>query len=75
MNLVIETRIDGIFFGWQRNVAYTLMDGTRWKLAPLLNLHEPREDGHPTAKLWQDGSQFYLEVQTTGDTAEVVRAD
>ena len=52
MNLVIETRIDGIFLGWQRNVTYTLQDGTRWTLAPLVNLHEPREDGHPTAKLW-----------------------
>ena len=75
MNIVIETRIDGIFLGWQRNVTYTLQDGTRWTLAPLVNLHEPREDGHPMAKLWQDGSKFYLEVQTMGDAAEVVRAD
>ena len=75
MDLVVETHIDGSFLGWQRDVTYTLQDGTRWTLAPLVNLYKPRDDWHPMAKLWRDGSKFYLEVQTINDAAEVVRAD
>ena len=75
MDLVRETRIDGSFVGWQRDVIYTLQDGTRWKLAPLVNLYKPRDDWHPMARLWRDGSKFHLEVETIDAAAEVVPAD
>ena len=72
MELIAETRIAGSFKGWNGGNVYKLINGQYWKQARYkYNYHYAYR---PDAKVWRDGSRYYLEVDGMSDKIEVKKA-
>ena len=69
MELHCESRILGKFRGWERDNIYRLENGSKWE--QVHHQFKYRYWYQPSAKVWKDGSQFYLEVEGMDEKIEV----
>lgn len=70
MKLVHKSQIKGEFYGWENNRIYELIDGHIWKQNDYE--YDPFSYAHqPNAKIWKDGSTYYLEVEVEGKSTKV----
>jgi hypothetical protein len=74
MELVLDARIKGGFYGWKPGSVFMLDQGNLKKWQQVDDRHEFASAFRPKAKLFRDGAQFYLEVEGMGDMVEVKRA-
>ena len=73
MNLIGESRIDGVFEGYRGGRVYRLADGSSWRQEGNTVEHVYRE--HPKARLLDDGmGRTYLDVEGTSGKVWVERA-
>ena len=74
MNLIGESRIDGVFEGYQGGRVYRLADGSSWRQEDNTAEHVYREN--PRARLFKDGTgRTFLDVEGTSGVVWVERAD
>ena len=71
MKVVAESQIKSSFKGWGKHV-YQLTNGEAWKQS--IYKYDYHYAYMPKAKIWQDGSRYYLEVEGMRDMVEVNRA-
>jgi len=69
--LVTESRIEGNFNGWNGDTIYELTNGQKWKQARYQYKYSYKF--RPIAKIWKEGSRYYMEVDNSGDFVEVIR--
>jgi hypothetical protein len=60
MNLYIESRIAGAFKGWTGRGTYKLANGQYWRQTAYK--YQYKYKYRPSARIWKDGSRYYLEV-------------
>lgn len=72
MELVTEGQISGAFRGWNGKNIYKLTNGQAWKESHYKYSYHYAY--MPKAKIWQDGSTYYLEVEGMSEMVEVRRA-
>jgi len=56
-----ESRIDGEFSGWTGSGVYPLVNGQYWKQASYKYKYKYKY--RPKARIWRDGSRYYLESE------------
>jgi len=71
MRLVRDSKIDGEFNGWDGDNVYELIDGSKWKQRRYRYRYRYRY--RPRAKVWKDGSRYWLEVDGIDEKIEVKR--
>ena len=74
MELVLDARIKGGFYGWTPGGVFVLDRGNPKRWQQVEDRHEFANAFRPKAKLFRDGAQFYLEVEGMGDMVQVKRA-
>ncbi len=72
MQLLADTQIKGAFKGCNGHSVYRLANGEAWKEARYTYSYHYAYS--PQAKLWRDGSTYYLEVEGLKEKIEVRRA-
>lgn len=73
MKLVVESQIKGAFRGWKGGTnVFQLTNGQAWKQSHYK--YQYHYAYQPKAKIWQDGSTYYLEVDGMGEKIEVRKA-
>ncbi len=72
MQLVAQSRIHGEFNGWNGQSMYQFQNGQRWKQAHYRYRYIYKY--MPRAKVWRQGSRYYLEVEGMNEMIEVQRA-
>ena len=72
MKLVAESQIKGAFKGWNGNNVFQLVNGQAWKQSHYK--YHYHYAYRPKAKIWQDGSTHYLEVEGMSEMVEVRKA-
>jgi hypothetical protein len=70
MQLIRESRIDGVFEGYVGGRVYLLADGSRWRQADNKAEYVYREG--PKARLFRHESATYLDVEGTSGVVLVV---
>lgn len=73
MELVVESRIDGEFEGWDGDRVFPLINGQKWQQARYKYRYRYRY--MPKAKIWREGSRHYLEVDGIDEMIEVRRLE
>lgn len=71
MGLLTESRIAGPFWGWRGRGLYKLLNGQKWKQVNYK--YNYRYAYRPKARIWQDGSRYYLEVENMDEMIQVRR--
>ncbi len=71
MNLYKEKRIANDFNGWDGDAIFELTDGSRWQQKKYKYKYKYKH--RPKAKIWKDGSRYYLEVDCMNEKIEVIR--
>jgi len=69
MQKYIESYITDEFEGWDGDTVYELDDGSEWELVSYTYSYS--YSYRPRAIVWQDGGNFFLEVQNMRDKQEV----
>jgi len=69
MELYLKSRIDRAFKGWTGKGAYKLENGQIWVQTKYKYKHH--HSFNPLAKIWKDGSSFFLDVEGMKDKIEV----
>ncbi len=72
MRLIAETRIKGAFKGCNGRHVYRLANGEAWKESRYTYSYHYAYD--PAAKIWHDGSAYYLEVDGMSELIQVKKA-
>ena len=71
MELYIDSRIDGAFKGWTGKSVYKFINGQIWVQKEYK--YRYKYAYRPVAKIWKDGSTYFLEVDGMDDKIEVRR--
>lgn len=71
MQLKYDSRIEGEFEGWNGDRVFELTNGSKWQ--QKRHKYKYRYKYRPKAKIWQDGSTHYLEVDCMNENIEVRR--
>ena len=71
MELKYAGRIDGEFNGWNGGAVFELVNGIKWKQKECKYHYHYKY--RPEAKIWRDGSRYYLEVECMNEMIEVER--
>lgn len=74
LELVLDAHIKGGFYGWKPGSVFVLDRGDPKKWRQVEDRHEFANAFRPKAKLFRDGTQFYLEVEGMSEMVEVKRA-
>lgn len=69
MHLYKDKKIEGEFNGWDGDAIFELIDGSRWQ--QIKYKYKYRYKYRPRAKIWKDGSTYYLEVDGMSEKIEV----
>lgn len=71
MEIKYKSKINGEFYGWAGDTIFQLMNGTLWKQ----HKYEYRYTYMycPNAKIWKDGSKYYLDVDGMNKMLQVVK--
>jgi hypothetical protein len=60
VQVVTKSRIDGAFKGWTGRGTYKLVNGQYWQQTTYKYKYKYKY--RPVARIWKDGSRYYLEV-------------
>jgi len=71
MNLYTNKKIVSDFKGWNENAIFELSDGSRWQQKKYKYKYKYKY--RPNAKIWKNGSHYYLEVDCMNEQIEVIR--
>jgi hypothetical protein len=71
MELKYDSRIEGEFKGWDGDAVFELTNGTKWQQAKYKYKYKYKY--RPKAKIWKDGSRYYLEVDCMSEKLQVRR--
>ena len=71
MELIVESRIEGEFNGWEGDTIFELINGQAWQQSRYRYRYAYKY--RPTVKIWREGSQDYLEVDGLDEKIEVRR--
>lgn len=74
MELVHEAHAKGGVYGWKPDSVFVLDRGNPKKWQQVEGRHEFANAFRPKAKLFRDGTQFYLEVEGMSEMVEAKRA-
>jgi len=74
MKLIYESRIKEDFEGWDGDTVFELDNGTKWQ-QKYYKYYYYYYWYRPVAKIFQDGSEYFLEVECMHEKIEVVRID
>ena len=72
MELVKETRINGTFTGCKAGNLYETADGKVWR--QVRYKYRYKYAYRPRAKIWKDGSRYFLEVDRMNEMIEIKKA-
>lgn len=72
MELVAESKISGAFTGWHQDAVFELVNGQIWQQKRYKYRYKYRY--RPNAKIWKDGTKYYIEVDGMQDMIEVKRS-
>lgn len=73
MRLLYESRIKEDFEGWDGDKVFELDNGTKWQQKYYKYHYHYRY--RPVAKIFQDGSNYFLEIECMSEIVEVVKID
>ncbi len=73
MKLLYESRIKGDFEGWDRDKVFELDNGTKWQQRNYK--YKYHYCYRPKAKIYQNGSRYFLHVECVNDRIEVIRVN
>ena len=68
---MIDSKISDKFEGWDDGKTYKLDDGSEWKLTSYKYAYKYAY--RPNAKIWEDGSRYFLDVEDMDEKVEVRR--
>jgi hypothetical protein len=71
MEATTESRLRGEFTGWDGETVFELDNGQKWQQARYTYRYHYAY--RPRAKVYRDGSRYYLEVDGVRDRLEVKR--
>lgn len=71
MKLLYESRIKGDFEGWDGDKVFELYNGTKWQQRNYK--YQYQYYYRPKAKIYQNGSRYFLHVECMNDIIEVFR--
>lgn len=71
MTLYKDKKIEDEFNGWDGDEIFELNDGSRWQQKNYK--YQYKYKYRPDAKIWKDGSRYYLEVECMNDKIEVIK--
>ena len=71
MELKYDSRIYGDFEGWDGDAVFELINGTKWQQTK--HKYKYKYKYQPVAKIWKDGSRYFLEVDGMPDMIQVRR--
>lgn len=66
-----DKKIEGEFKGWNENAIFELTDGSRWQQKHYKYKYKYKY--RPHAKIWKNGSRYYLEVDCIDEQIEVIK--
>ena len=72
MELIYDSKIKGAFRGWKGNNIYPLINGMYWKQKNYKYSYHYAY--RPKARIWQEGSTKFLEVEGMKEMVAVRRA-
>ena len=71
MTLYTDSKIKGAFRGWGRDMVFELANGQKWQQARYK--YKYRYKYRPVARIWHDGSRFFLQVSNMEEMVQVRR--
>ena len=69
IELKYDNRIVDEFNGWDDEAVFELSNGTKWKQKKYKYKYKYKY--RPKAKIWKDGSRYYIEVECMNEMIEV----
>jgi len=72
MQVILESRLEGKFTGWDGDNIYEFVNGQNWQQVHYK--YQYKYMYRPVAKILQDGSKYFLEVDGMDGAIEVRRA-
>ena len=71
MQLKYDSRIAGEFNGFNGDAVFELTNGSKWQQAKYKYKYKYKH--RPKAKIWKDGSRYYIEVDCMREMIQVRR--